>query len=73
MGKAAYYSIFIVCTTIVVGFYVNFLTKQIESRGIKEKIIYTIPDEANLHNKIYRFDEDTYIIVVTLPKHKKKK
>ena len=73
MNKTTYYGIFIICTTIVLAIYVNFLTKQIESRGIKEKIIYTIPDEANLHNKIYRFDEDTYIIVVTLPKHKKKK
>lgn len=73
MNKATYYAVFIICTTIVLGFYVNFLTESMENRQIKEKIVYTIPQEANLHQKIYHFDEDTYIIVVTLPKKKKKK
>lgn len=73
MNKTTYYGVFIICTTIVLGFYVNYLTKSLEYRQIKEKIVYTIPDEANLHQKIYRFDDDTFIIVVTLPKTKKKK
>ena len=73
MGKATYYGIFIICTTIVLAIYVNFLTKQMQSRVVVEKIVYTIPEEANLHNKIYKFDDDTFIFIVTLPKTKKKK
>lgn len=73
MNKATYYGIFIICTTVVLGFYVNAITKSMENRKVEEKIVYTLPKEADLHQRIYHFDEDTYIIVVTLPKKKKKK
>lgn len=73
MNKTTYYAIFIICTTIVLAIYVNFLTKSIENKNVKEKIVYTIPEEANLHQKIYKFDDDTFIIVITIPKNKTKK
>ncbi len=73
MNKTAYYAIFIICTTIVLAIYVNFLIKSMENKNVKEKKVYTISEETNLHQKIYKFDDDTFIIVITLPKNKTKK
>ena len=73
MGKAAYYSIFIICTTLVVLAYLFYIDRIIEKRRPIEKIVYTVPLETNYQQKVYKIDEETFVIIVHMPKPKKGK
>ena len=71
--KPAFYFVFIICTTLIVGIFVNFMEKRIQARTVHEKIVYTLPKEAkDIHNKVYRFDDETIIVVITTKKKGKK-
>ena len=73
MNKATYYSIFIICTTLVVFAYLFYIERITEKRKPIEKIVYTIPLETNYQQKVYKIDEDTFAIIVHMPKNKKGK
>ena len=64
MNKLTYYTIFIVCSTILVAMFFNHMDNRIKARKPDERIIYTIPPEINHHPKVYRLDKDTIMLII---------
>jgi hypothetical protein len=73
MNKATYYGVFIICTTLVILGYLSYTERIIEKRKPTERIVYTMPLETNYHQKVYKLDEETFAIIIDIPKTKKGK
>ena len=64
MSKITHYSIFIVCSTILVAMFFNHMDNQIKARKPIEKIVYTVPPQIDHHPKVYRLDKDTIMLII---------